>query len=62
MVISLDLMMAYYLDLDSTLVCSDLGAINGNPLAYNDIHPVDQKIPKMAIVMVYMMDIQIVYY
>ena len=36
MVISLDLMMAYHLDLGSTLVCSDLGAINCNPLAYND--------------------------
>ena len=62
MVISLDLMIAYHLNLGSTLVCSDLGAIDDNPLVYNDIHLVDQTILKMTLNVVYMMDIQIVYY
>ena len=62
MVISLDLMIAYHLNLGSTLVCSDLGAIDDNPLVYNDIHLVDQNVLKMTLMMVYMMDNQIVYY
>ena len=44
------------------LVCSDLGAIDDNPLVCNAIHLVDQNVLKMTLMMVYMMDNQIVYY